>query len=158
MSRAVTSAFRQAAFAQQTDQVFLVILEINHSSLAQPIRVVNNTQDVTSNGNAYIGFPFDIELPGDFEEALPTVNLTICNVDRQIVQAIRTLTGPPTITMSVILASQPDSLQAGPYVMTLREASYDAMAVSGSIMTEDVLNEAYPGDSFTPGIAPGLFK
>lgn len=158
MSRAtITSAFRAAAFAQQTDQVFLVLLTINHASLAEPIRVVNNYENVTHDSNTYIGFPFDIELPGDFEEALPSVRLTICNVDRQIVYAIRTLTGPPTIRIKVVLASAPEDVQAGPYVMTLREADYNSLTVSGTIMPEDVLNEVFPGDSFTPAVAPGLF-
>ena len=110
MARTVTSAFRSAAFAQQTDQVFLVLLVINHSSLAAPIRVVNNYENVTHNGNTFVGFPFDLELPGDFEDALPSVKLTICNVDRQIVYAIRTLTGPPTITIKVVLASAPEEI------------------------------------------------
>lgn len=153
----ITSAFRSAAFAQQTDQVFLVLLVINHSSLAAPIRVVNNYENVTHNGNTFVGFPFDLELPGDFEDALPSVKLTICNVDRQIVYAIRTLTGPPTITIKVVLASAPEDVQAGPFVMTLRECNYNSLTVSGTIMPEDMLNEAYPGDSFTPANAPGLF-
>ena len=158
MSRAtITSVFRQAAYAQETDQVFLVILEINHASLAEPIRVVNNYENITSNGNLYVGCPFDIELPGDFEDALPSVTLTVCNVDRQIVEAVRSVTGPPTISIAVVLASSPDSIEAGPFVMTLRTASYNSLIVSGTIMPEDVLNEAYPGEYFTPGNFPGLF-
>jgi hypothetical protein len=157
MSRNVSSVFRQAAYAQQTDQIYLVCLEINHASLAQPIRVVNNYSNITSGGNEYIGFPFDIELPQDFEDALPNVNIAICNVDRQIVYAIRSLTGPPTITMFVVLASSPNTIEAGPYTMTLRSANYDAMAVSGTIVPEIVADEAFPGDYFTPGNFPGLF-
>jgi hypothetical protein len=156
MSRNVTSTFRSAAFAQETNQVYLVLLAISHASITT-IYVVNNYANIVSNGNTYIGFPFDIELPQDFEEALPSVSLTICNVDRQIVQAVRTLQGAPTITISVVLASSPNTVEAGPYTMTLREVSYDAMAVSGTIMPEDMLNEAYPGDYFTPSNFPGIF-
>lgn len=157
MSRTVSSVFRSAAFAQQTDQIYLILVVINHASLAQPIRVVNNFSNITSNGNEYIGCPFDLELPGDSEEALPGASIIICNVDRQIVQAVRSVTGPPTITISVILASSPNTVEAGPYSMILREANYDTMSVSGNIVSEDVLNESYPGDSFTPGNFPGLF-
>lgn len=158
MSRNVSSLFRSAAFAQETDQVYLVLLKIEHSSLSVPIRVVNNFTNITSNGEEYIGFPFDLELPQDLEDALPSVNLTICNVDRQIVLAIRSLLGPPTMSISVCLASSPDTIEAGPYLMTLREANYDTMAVTGTLMSEDMLNEAYPGDYFTPSNFPGLFK
>lgn len=152
----ITSVFRQAAFAQETDQVFLVLLQIDHPDI-EPIRVVNNFTNVTSNGLEYIGFPFDIELPQDTEDALPQVQVTICNVDRQIVQAVRSLEGPPSMTLSVILASDPNAIQAGPYTLTLRECNYDSMAVTATIIPEDVLSEAYPGDFFTPAKFPGIF-
>ena len=156
MSRAVSSTFRAGAFAQETDQVYLVLLQISHASITT-IYVVNNYTDIVSNGITYIGFPFDITLPQDFEDAIPNVNLTICNVDRQIVYAVRSLTGPPIITISVVLAASPNTVEAGPYVMTLREVTYDSMTVSGSIFPEDMLNEAYPGDYFTPANFPGMF-
>lgn len=158
MSRAtITSAFRAAAFAQQTDQVFLVLVRISHTDLAADIRVVNNYENITHNGNTWVAFPFDIELPGDFEEALPTVRLTICNVDRQIVEALRTVSGPPTVVIKVVLASAPEDIQVGPITLTLREAQYNSLTVSGTLMPEDMLNEAYPCDSFTPAVAPGIF-
>jgi hypothetical protein len=157
MRPSITSAFRGASYAQQTDQIFLALLEFAHPSLSVPIRIVNNYTNITSNGQEYIGFPFDLELPEDFEEALPEIRLSVCNVDRQIVQMIRTLTGPPTISVSVVLADDPNAVQVGPFVMTMRGADYDSMAVSGSVQSEDMLNEGYPGDSMSPANFPGLF-
>lgn len=157
MSRNVSATFRAAAYAQETDQVFLVLVKIEHSSLNPPIRIVNNSTNITSGGEEYIGFPFEIELPDDTEDAPSRMSISFCNVDRQVVQAIRSLSGPPTITVSVVLASSPNTVEAGPYTMTLREADYDALRVSGHLLPEDFLHETYPKDAMTPSNFPGLF-
>ena len=39
---------RAALHAPETDEVFLVLLTIDHTDMAAPIRVCNNTVDVTS--------------------------------------------------------------------------------------------------------------
>jgi hypothetical protein len=88
---------------------------------------------------------------------MPNVTLSIDNVDRQIVNAVRALTGPPTVTVSVVLASSPNTIEAGPYQMTLRDASYDSLVVSGTLSVEDMMNEPYPVDLMTPANFPGLF-
>ncbi len=144
-------------YKQETGEAFLVLLTISHDDLAQPIRVVNNQENITSNGNLFVAFPFEIELPGSGGNSLPEVTLRIDNVDRQIVQAIRSISGAPTVTLEVIMASTPDVIEAGPYEFTLRNATYDALAVEGRLQFKDILNEPYPADSFTPSGFPGLF-
>lgn len=157
MSRSVSSTFRAAAFAQETDQIYLLLLTIDHADLAAPIRVVNNYADVVSSGDTYTGMPFEITLPPDNDESLSSAQLSIQNVDRQIVQAVRDIDSAPTVTLSVVLAASPNTIEAGPYEMTLRDVSYDALVVTGSLSVEDMMNEPYPGDFFTPGEFPGLF-
>jgi hypothetical protein len=157
MSRTLSTNFKADAFKQEGGEVYLVLLEINHASLGTPIRVVNNYADVTSNGNTYSAFPFTINLPSDTDEGSTDVSIAIDNIDRTVVDAVRTVTGPPTVTISVILASAPNSIEAGPYVMTLRNASYDSMTVTGTIAVEDMLNEPYPIDTLTPALFPNMF-
>ena len=157
MSRSLSSTFLEAIYSQETSEVFLLLLEIDHDDLSGPIRVANNYANVTSSGNTYVGFPFELSLPADFEDQLPAITLTICNVDRQVVDAVRTIDGPATADLSVVLASDPDTIEIGPLSLTLREVSYDALTVSGSLQPEDLLNEPFPGDIFSPGNYPGLF-
>jgi len=142
---------------QETGEAFLVLLTIDHDDLTAPIRVVNNHENITSNGNEFIAFPFEIELPGAGGDSLPEVTLRIDNVDRQIVQAIRSISGPPTVTLEVIMASTPNTIEAGPYEFTLRDATYDALTVEGRLQFQDILNEPYPADSFGPSGFQGLF-
>lgn len=145
-------------FAQETGEVFLLLLVIEHPSLPAPIRVVNNTEDIDSGGVTYQRFPFELALPPENDEAPPTVSLRIANADRQIVQAVRSLAGEAmTVALSVVMASSPDTVEAGPYRFTLRDVTYDAAIVEGTLRFEDILNEPYPADEFTPARFPGLF-
>lgn len=157
MSRSLSTAFKTATNKQQTGEAFLLLLEINHDDLDTPLRFVNNTEDVTSNSDVYTAFPFEISLPSDREDQLPTVTLAIDNIDRTLVSTIRDITSPPTASVSVIMASDPDTIEAGPYDFTIKDASYTAEVVTSSLAFEDILNEAFPGDSFTPNHFTSLF-
>jgi len=156
--RSTSLAFRQLIFAQRTDEVPLFLLTINHPDMeGNPIRVVNNMQAVESRGNIFIPWPFEINLPSEKLEELTKVTLRIDNIDRQIVQAIRTISSPPEIILELTLASTPDTVEAGPFSLTLRHVRYDSLVVEGELAYEDILNEPFPGDSYTPAYFPALF-
>ncbi len=138
-------------------EVPLVIIEISHDDIST-LRFVNNYTNVTSNGNVYTAYPFSIDRPSDLEDKLPQVTLTIDNVSRSIVDEIRTLTGAPDIDISVILASDPDTLEAGPYEMKLRKVDYNELTITGKLSELDVFRETYPGDNYSPTNFPGLFS
>ena len=159
MSRSVSATFSAAVNAQETAEVFLLLLEISHADIGPPTSLyfVNNRTDIVSGANTYTGFPFQISLPADVDNTLPSVQLSIDNVDRSIIAEIRGLSGPPTITLKVVLADTPNVIEAGPFSFSLRRVDYDAFTITGTLLTEDILNEPYPGDSFTPQNFPGLF-
>jgi hypothetical protein len=79
-------------------------------------------------------------------------------VDRQIVEGIRTITTPIDATLHVIMSTEEAAVEAGPWVFSMRDVSYDAFVVSGTLRFEDWLNEPSPSQSFTPTTSPGLFK
>lgn len=157
MSRPLSSTALKAAFASETGELWLTLFTVDHPQLTEPIRVVCDTHDIVSRGDTYIGCPFQFDLPADDGESVPRVTVRIDNVDRQIVANLRAVSSSPTVTMEVILASQPDVLEAGPFVMTMKTATYDALVVEGELGFEDVLTTAYPADTYTPSLAPGLF-
>jgi len=157
MSRALSVAAKSAIFSQETFETFLILLVIDHEDLDTAIRVVNNYGNITSNGRLYIGYPFSITIPDESDDSIPSVNLTIDNIDRVIVEAIRTCTSAPSVEISVILASAPDTIEAGPFPMMLRNATYDSMTVTAVIKADDILNEPYPGVIITPQNFPALF-
>jgi hypothetical protein len=159
MSRSTSLTLRTAINAEETGEAFLILLDIYHASFGPPttLRFVNNYTDITSNGNDYIAYPFSITIPSDLEDSLPKVQLTIDNIDRSIMDEIRSLTSAPDVNISVILASDPDTVEAGPFETKLRNVDYNFSAITGDLQAEDILNEPYPGVFFTPDQFPGLF-
>ena len=153
-------------YAQETEEVFVLLLEV--STAGEPIRVALDSEnldtkltvdgiDTHSTAVTFAGGYFGIELPEEAGENISTVRVTIDNVDRAIVAAIRSANTPPDCNMWVVLRSSPDVVEAGPYYLTLESASYDAMTVTGELAFEDVTNRRYPAHEYTPSNTPGLF-
>lgn len=153
----VTTTFRQSAYAADTADLWLVLVTIDHDDLAEPIRVVNNTEDVTSGGDLYVGFPFDVTLPDEREEAPSAARLSIDNVSREIAEAVRSVSSAPTVTLEVIRAAAPDTVEVSWPFFSLRNVKWDAFKVSGDLVLEDFTSEPYPAAIFSPASWPGLF-
>lgn len=155
--RSMSAAATEAVLSQQTGEVFLWLLEINHDDLDDPLRFVNSREDLVSNGNNYIAFPFEITLPSDDGETISDIQLSISNVDRLITETIRNLATAAEVTCSIVMASSPDDIEAGPITMTLKSVTYNALTVTGSLRWESLIDLTYPGYTFTPSGFPGLF-
>lgn len=159
MARSLSAAAFRAMFAQETGEVFLVCLKLEHASLVQPIRVVHNNQDVVRSDGTYLACFFEINLPEETSERVPQVTLGIENVDRAIVDSIKSISGRVKVTMDVVLASSPNTVEAGPFEFYMLSANFNAQNVQGTLgFEDDILNTAFPKDQYTPQNSPGLFK
>ena len=150
-------AFVRSAFGPETDEVWLILLTLSHPDLTDDIRVVHNPETITSRGQDYIGFAFELTLPSDTEDRAPVAELRIDNVSREIAEAVRSISSAPTVTIEIIRAADPDSVEISLTGFTLRNVRWDALAVSGSLALDDISIEPYPAGSFTPASFPGLF-
>lgn len=157
MSRTLSSTATSAFFAPETDEVVLLLLTIDESSLPEPIRVVHNTEDIESRGNTYLRFFFSAELPTETGDSPRPVRITIDAVDRQVVNALRAAVGQPTVTLEVVLASDPDVIEAGPFEFRLENASYTAESITGEINFAGVEQVRSAGHTFSPYLFPDLF-
>lgn len=145
----ISEELRQDAWANQSD-LPLVLLRIEHSSLAAPILVVNNKENVVSNGDQYIAFPFEIILPDANEDSPPQSKLRIDNVSREIGQAIRSISTPPSVTIQVVRQDTPDFIEAQFEGMYLTNVTYDALSVEATLLFEDLTREPFPAWTFSP--------
>lgn len=157
MSRQLTATARQQIFAQSSDDPLLILLTIDHDSLSAPIRLVNNTVNITSNSNEFVAWPFEFILPQDSPDQLPEVTLTIDNVDTQIINTLRGLSGEVRVTVDLVLASAPDDIVASLEHLTLQVADYNVFTINGRLGFHNYLNEPFPAGRFTPQNFPGLF-
>lgn len=153
----VSNTFKQAAFLQETDDVFLVLLTIDHTDINPPIRVVNNNEDITSNGNVFVAYPFDIQLPDSMEDSPPRARLVIDNISREIAQAIRNISTPATVLIEIIRAADPDTIEMTFATFNLKNVKWDVFKVSGDLVMENMEIEPFPAGQFSPAYFPGLF-
>lgn len=66
-----------------TDSVFCVALEITIPDIVEPIRVINNSEDIAWNGATWQAFPFIIDEINDVSSGeVPRVDVKVSNVDR----------------------------------------------------------------------------
>jgi hypothetical protein len=157
MSRNISNTARIAINAPQTDQVFLVILTIDHPDLSSPMRVVNNKQSVISNGETYIATAFSFIPPAQEDGVISNSQLSIDNVDRLMVQVIRTISSPADISASIILADSPDVVEAGPWDFKLRDVTYNRETVSGELVYASYLRDNLGTIKYKNINFPGLF-
>lgn len=155
--RSLSNNAKIAITANNTSEVFLPLLKIEHDDLTEDLLFVRNTEQVVSNGDTYLPCSFDLNLPAEKDGQINNASLTIDNVDRAIVTAVRSISSPPLITLSIVLASDPDTLEAGPLEFTLRNVSFNVKTVSGELVYEDRLFLNIPGNKFDPFLFPGLF-
>ncbi len=158
MSRTLSSALEAAVYSRESSKVALFLLEITHADLPAPIRVVCNHTAITSGGNVYSPYYFEIQLPDDTEEVISgTVKLVIDNTDRAIVEAIRSIDTPATVNLYLVAADTPDTVEISLTGMKLRNVSYDFANVSGDLVYEERLSNQIPQHRCTPNLVPGIY-
>ncbi len=166
MSRNVSSAFHAAVNSETTDEIFLILITISHPSFADDIRICNDTatvlpiagvRGVISRGNEYIYLPFQITLPTQDETGIGKAQLSIDNVDRAIVAAMRSANSVVSVKIEIALSSDPDTIEASLENFRLESVKYDAMSVSGTISIDYFELEPFPKGRFVPSHFPGMF-
>lgn len=167
--RSTSAAFREAVYQPDTGEVFVLLLTINHENLgSDAIRLSTDNKDIFtidgievrgtySQGQQFLFLPMDIILPDDSDETISSAKISIDNVDREILIAIRGMDSAPTVTMQVVLASAPDVIEAQFNGFELKDVTADALVISGTLSLGNFLSEPFPGGSMLPSNFAGLF-
>ena len=153
--RAVSSVLKDAIYHSNTERVFIVLVEISHSTLSTPLRFTSDGADTIHDGDTYKPFQFKLSLP-DEGDGVSASTLQIQNVHRDIVKIIRSLPTPPDFKILVVLDDDTNRIEAGPWNMKLAMTEYDDMAVSAEIQGPSLLSEPYPGHSYNVIDYPSL--
>lgn len=170
MPRGISAAFRRSLEEPRSDDYPVILLEISHESLSNPIRVANDVVSYSYQNNTYIGFPFEFEIVGDSEQ-VPRGQLRIQNVDQRISDAVLSLTTPPRVDLLIFASSDfSETLVDGvrPSIETDPVPEYsarhlifgnitvDVVAIAGEIKSFDMSNEPWPAPRTTADRLPGL--
>lgn len=152
-----TASFLEHILGVHPDTVDCTLISISHPDLAEPVRVTNNGEAIVSNGDTFTAWPFVIELPGDTEGA-PVARLRIANVDWRIGSAIESINTPADVSIMLVLASEPDTVQFRWDGLELRNTTRTALEVSGDLALGDYDTEPFPSIRVRAGNFPNLYK
>ena len=120
--------------------------------------LVNNNEVFVSNGIEYQPFPFALALPSDTGEKLPRITLAISNISNEIIEAIRSQSIPPTLTIELVSSAYPDIVEKRLDFLTLRNVSYDATTITADLEVVNILSSGFPAEVYDPVHFPGLFR
>lgn len=147
----------QQLMASSSEDPFLMLFTLSHPSFANEVRLVNNTEDIVSNGNTFTAFPVSVTMPNDDGESQREVRITFDNVSRYLIRELRGVTTPIDIKIEMVLASDPDFVEISLEDLKLKQIQYNSTRVSGNIVMDNFLNTAMGDEKYVPTIYPGLF-
>lgn len=155
--RPLTPEAAQAILARETSEAFLALMQISGPGLTT-MRVVNNVEAITRNGQVYQPWAFDGQPPDDSSQQSPTVTLRVDNIDRTVTDLLRSYASVPTCELVWVMASQPNQAVYGPFNFVIQSATANEMTIDLQLgYEEDILNQAFPGSTYTPTSSPGIF-
>lgn len=164
--RPLSPAAKAAIFAQTTEEAFIVLVTIDHPNFTEPVRVASdpfellpiaNVRGVVSRGLEYIFMPFTIDLPSQDDTGSARAKISVDNIGREMVTAIRSADSALSITIEIVLASDVDTPEVSIEDFRLNRVTYDALTVSGDISVEYFDLEPFPSRRFSPSDFPGIF-
>ena len=157
MPRPLTPEAAKAILARETSEAFLALMRITGPGL-ETLRVVNNVEAITRNGEVYVPWAFEGQPPEDSGQQSPTVTLRVDNIDRSVTALLRSYNGVPKCELVWVMASQPDQAVYGPFDFVIQSASANELTIDLQLgYEEDILNQAFPGTTYNPTNSPGIY-
>lgn len=165
--RTLTPAMIQALTGQQTTEVFVILVTFDHEDLDNPVRFSSDPTErhsttpliykTVSRSNDYYFIPMNVILPSDTEDSAPAAQLSISNVGRDLIATLRSIETPASVTLELVLASDPDTVGFTLPVLDMASANWDKDTVTLSLTIEALDLEPFPAGTFDPGSFPALF-
>lgn len=164
--RNLSPAAIRSLTSQESREAWIALMTIDHPNFTVPARFANDClltlpiageYGVVSREMEFVYLPFNITLPSQDPNSTARAQISIDNVDRRIVQAVRSADSAVSVMIEIITASDPDHVEVTNPDFRLERVKYDSLTVSGEISIEYFDLEPFPNSSFTPSNFPGLF-
>lgn len=167
----LSQAIKEAYASAPDSSVAYHTLEIYHPSFTTPIRVVRDFVDLSAklestaprNPSTYVtfvGYPFDIVPPEVSTTGVPTLQITIDNVSRDIMAGLEsavTTSTPITVIYRMFLSSDLTAPQNNPpMTLTIISLSADVFRVTATATFGDLVNKRFPSVLYNVETFPGL--
>ena len=135
-----------------------ILLEINHPDLESPVRIVNDMEDLMSNGYLFIALPFRCSLPDDFENKIPKASISIDNVGKELVQVIESSDGLAgcTVRFMQVMRSRPNQIE-WEITMNIFNTQINVSEVTGELVFENLFAKPSISFQYRPENSIGIF-
>ena len=137
----------------------VILLEIQHPSLNETIRIARDTDDFTHNGNTYIGVSFGFAPPPQYQTRLPKAMIWIDRYTDDVIEWIDRANGGRDATFKIIevLRETPDIVETE-ISLIAKSVSYDSTRIVAELTFDYRFNRPFCAWRFTRENAPGLFS
>ena len=159
MPRSLSDDYHRSATALAPADVPLTALEITHLDLNTPIRVVNNTENITIEGNEYIALRFDAVFADDQQGQVPRAQIRIDNVGRALTEPLDRIgggAGAAIRAMQVMRDADPKVIE-WEVTMDLAGVTVNQLEVTATLGFDPLLSRAAVTLRHDPQNSPGLF-
>lgn len=156
MSRNLSPSTLEALNAQESGEVFIALITLEHEALTEPIRVNTSGASLIVGDVEYIDLPVTIVLPDEAPDRPPRSKLSIDNVDQRIGVAVRQINTAPTVHISIVTASDPETVDVAFPDFKLTNVTTTRPTVEGDLTLEEFTDEPYPAATFTRSRFPGV--
>ena len=158
MARAYSAEYKSTLAATSAPEAPIILLEITHSGLTEPVRVVNDTQNITSNGHEYIACAFRCTLPDDLENQLPKATLSVDNVGKELMYWVETSAGGygAQAHFMQVMRSRPDLVE-WEITLALSNVKATVQEVSADLGYDNIFSRPAITMRYDPFSAPGIF-
>lgn len=164
---------RLALEEESSAEIEVVLISIEHPELTSPIRLsTDNTERITDDPlvygtrsswrganpalEPYLWIIASAVLPGDADDAPAQATLILENLDTDMVGVVRSFTDLATVSIAVVLASNPDIIEAEWTGLQITAADITSGEISLSLSRDEIELEPFPAGRLSKQRFPGL--
>lgn len=136
----------------------LLLLDISSPSFTGPLRAVDDTQDVTSNGVTYVGVPFGFTLPDDVAGQPARAVLEMSNVGTGMTDELeRWQPGEPVVAVLKLTDRANPNVIEKEWVLPIESVSASNGTITARLGVDTIDRQQACRLRFTPFLTPGVF-
>lgn len=152
-----STQFINAATAPEIQDVLITLLTI-YVDDSPVLYLCDNKENIISNGHNFIPCSFNAILPDQTSDGKKTCKLQIDNTTLEIYKVIKKAVNKViTCDVAIILASNPDCYEQGPFHFVLRNVTANVSVISGELYDSYIQDRKFTALKYTPEDFPGLF-
>lgn len=165
--RLLSEVLREALFADNSTEVPIFLLTITHPELDAPVYLSTDPTErvvttkvyyrTQSRGTDFLYAAIEVTIPDEKDRAPPTSQLTIPNVDRELIPLARSVNSPASVKIEVVLASALDDVEMVWPQMDMTNLQYDVGQLIFDLTIDALMTEPYPSGRFLPAYFSALF-